>query len=649
MVFNFNMPISTIIVSRAKCISYSRLATFVVVYISSFFLNGTSAPVVNSQVGSVDVSWQLVLEYAARLNLQFGQDIIFTFGPLGFLYSDISLGYLLWQRIVFALFWAGLVSWFATEVTFRLEGISRYLFLGWFLFFFSPSGELERNAYFVMLFGCSVLSGNFYGRKFYALLLVVVFAALAMIKFTFFLTAIVSIVICVAMQVYKNNIKEALFLSMSYCAAFAALWLLAGQRLVNVIPWIKGGLELSAGYTEAMTLQPKIFVLVFCVMSLIAFSVVIVKKAMSSLMNVNSSGWLLLLVIYTFLAWKQGFVRADGHVFNYVYLLPLLLGLFLASPNESIFKCRAENSDKFFFLTIIMLCLAAVFAQKEYPVHQHLVSWPQNIQRNISHVLDIVSGDGRKCYSAFNLENRPIPEMDLPVARSIIGTSTVDVINYQQAIAIVNGLNYQPRPVIQGYSAYTPYLQNINYAFYRSSRRPEFLLFRMETIDERLETLDDATILPLIFYDYVPIANDGKFLIMRKTGPVPKEHELNLIHEQEVNFNESISLAPFNDRVLVMQVDTQKTITEKVVGLIYQADPVYIKLVSGNQQAVKRFIPNMAKHGVIINPNIVSNNDIVNIYKKTGLAIDTITFSKTLKPASKNSGSLHIRLYELLP
>ena len=60
----------------------------------------------------------------------------------------------------------------------------------------------------------------------------------------------------------------------------------------------------------------------------------------------------------------------------------------------------------------------------------------------------------------------------LPQIKRTIGQSTVDVFGYGQSLAIANDLNYTPRPIFQGYSAYTPALVKANADFYRSAGAP---------------------------------------------------------------------------------------------------------------------------------------------------------------------------------
>src|SRR5690242_15989388 len=51
---------------------------------------------------SPEQSWEAVLSYAAAHHLQWGREIVFTFGPLGFLISDHYWGNFFWPILVWA-------------------------------------------------------------------------------------------------------------------------------------------------------------------------------------------------------------------------------------------------------------------------------------------------------------------------------------------------------------------------------------------------------------------------------------------------------------------------------------------------------------------------------------------------------------------
>jgi hypothetical protein len=105
-------------------------ACFILVFVSGFFLSGTRPSSLE-----LDPSWHAALEYGTVHRLQFGTQIVFTFGPLGFLSTRTSLGHLVAARIAFAFFWSALVALTATGLAKRLSGWLRYAFLAWLVIF----------------------------------------------------------------------------------------------------------------------------------------------------------------------------------------------------------------------------------------------------------------------------------------------------------------------------------------------------------------------------------------------------------------------------------------------------------------------------------------------------------------------------------
>jgi hypothetical protein len=94
----------------------------------------------------------------------------------------------------------------------------------------------------------------------------------------------------------------------------------------------------------------------------------------------------------------------------------------------------------------------------------------------------------------------------------------MDVLDYDQTIAIYNKLNYQPQPVFQNYSTYTPALTQLNANFYHSDHAPNFVLLKMISIDEHLPIMNDSTAFYLITHHYKYVHTEKSFQLWQKTG-----------------------------------------------------------------------------------------------------------------------------------
>ena len=107
----------------------------------------------------------------------------------------------------------------------------------------------------------------------------------------------------------------------------------------------------------------------------------------------------------------------------------------------------------------------------------------------------------------------------LPKIRSAVGGSSVDVIGLEQAVVLLNDLNYRPPPVFQGYQACTRKLEELNVAFYRSNQAPEFVLFKLQSIDGRFPTLDNSRVLLDLLHRYQFVLEEDGFLLLQQKIP----------------------------------------------------------------------------------------------------------------------------------
>jgi len=157
----------------AKSEAFFLSAFFLLAFLSVFSLSGTFLPFLE-----LTASWQAVLEYAAKSKLQFGRDIVFTYGPLGYLGTIYSQGHLAVQRIAFALAWAALTAWSATTIVQKLSGLPKGVFIVWVLFLFSRGG-MDVQAYLVLACGYSILAEDVQQRKGISSIFIISFAVLA--------------------------------------------------------------------------------------------------------------------------------------------------------------------------------------------------------------------------------------------------------------------------------------------------------------------------------------------------------------------------------------------------------------------------------------------------------------------------------------
>ena len=630
------------------CCAAPWFLVFATVFVSSYFLSGTSDPsCLTAGASPLDTSWQLVLEYAAKHNFQFGRDIVFTYGPLGFLFTNIGQGFLVDQRVLFSLVFSLGAAWAVTGIARSLAGLTRYVFIFWVLIFYSLYSLLSAEfAFVIMAYGGMLLTQNLDNRKAAASGILVMLALLSLIKFTFFLAAVATVIIAATVQFSCKKAKEGLSIVVLFGSAVAALWLAAGQQAANFLPWVKGSIEVATGFNDAMSRPANIGILALCLVSGAIFLHALFKRITSPPLTVRGAGYLLLLALYTFLAWKQGFVRAHDHVLTFILFLPVAVALLYGEPRE-----KSDDLHKLYgpvrFLVVVLLCAGAAAVRTNGEALSHIVKWPVEMLDRAGQLIEVAQGKARDSFPALKPGYRLPEGLALPLSRAQMGASTVDVVNFQQWAAVLNGLNYHPRPVIQEYTAFTPYLQDINLAALEGEQRPDFILFNVETVDNRFPTLDYSLMLPTILRNYSPVPGDKGFITLKKnTGPVDPM-KLKLAKSQSVGFDQELSLADVSGTIFVMQIEMKPTLFGKLVSLLYHAPIISMTVRTGESILEKRMVPAMAKRGFLFNPLILSNADVLNFYNHKGATADAVSFSRPPLSWGQLSGTIVVNIYRL--
>jgi len=96
---------------------------------------------------NLDSSWQGALSYFASRGLQSGKDVVFTFGPLGYLTTDTYSGYVVASRIGFDLVLKGVFALLLTGLALRLRPILR----SWFIMNAVFSAQVYADAMYLFV------------------------------------------------------------------------------------------------------------------------------------------------------------------------------------------------------------------------------------------------------------------------------------------------------------------------------------------------------------------------------------------------------------------------------------------------------------------------------------------------------------------
>ncbi|TWA77111.1 4-amino-4-deoxy-L-arabinose transferase-like glycosyltransferase [Azospirillum brasilense] len=590
----------------------------------------------------LDPSWNAVIAKAAVEGWQWGRDVIFTFGPYGYLYSHTFQSNL-WGSVVSIsaalsiVFGIGAVGLIANINFVRAIITSAALILGAFAL-------LEDSFYFA--FPLFILTGYFRlptAVPTWRLVLFTVAAGLsALIKISFGALALAIVILIDAHRIFRKNppVFTPVFVS-----SVLFFYVISGQDLHYFADFLTLGFQVVSGYSEAMAMPGSTSELVsFLVLSAISFLAIVAIEYRNGRLAGRPLDVLALLAglgLFWFMVFKAGFVRHDLHSMIAWAAAGCGIALYVASLGNN---TRAGLLTSFLLGLALLMSLVAPYrysTDQNYPfgplLYGQFVAKPKQSLNDIaafasnpSHWIEQKQEDYNRHLEALR-KAEPIPVLQ----------GTVDVLPSIQAAVLASGNEYRPRPIFQEYSTYTPMLIEANRRFLLGDRAPDNLLFSVGSIDNRHPALAEGPLWPDILQRYEPVRLESSMLMMRKRS-IPAPLLLADAHTVSAGFSENVAL-PQDADALFMSVDIDMTLLGKLLKTVFRVPTVDMTVtLAGGEEKKYRLIPGIAKSGFIISPHIENNfafealsagmPELFPNLKVVSIRLDTDNFLPWVKP-----------------
>lgn len=541
----------------------------------------------------------VVLHLAFLDGLAFGQDIVFTYGPWGFVATRIyvpgTFGWLLVWWIVLAAsiwyaafavaraairspLWAGV--WLTALLLVVGLGYEAAFMAVAVLFVVVATGPLETR----LLTGATTV-------------LAALLAWLGLVKFTYLgLGVAVITLVTTWLLVTRRRVGPALPV---YLVAWLFLWLAAGQPVGAIPNYLVNGLSVAAGYTPAMSLRPPdtwVVGMFLAAAGAILATAFVVERRKERRFTVLTVG----LGVVLFLAFKAGFVRPDdGHVATALLALAVTAVVTSALPGLAMLGARVRGAAR------LALAGLAVLAW-------HVAALPGPVGRldNLAHTADDTavffvgpSGaassrrDGWKSALAQIRENVPLPRV----------RGTVDVYPDDQLVLVANRLQPFSRPVFQSYSAYTPRLIALNERQLRRPERPRTIFVDLAPIDGRWPTSEDGPNLMTIVADYRLRRSTSAYLMFedaRRAG-----YRLRRVGTVRSSLGAAIAVPPVVSGPIWVTVDVRRTLLGKLEELVFRPATLYLDAQLADGRRVRhRLVSGVAHDGFLLSPYLADRN-----------------------------------------
>ncbi len=426
---------------------------------------------------SVDHTWFFALNWGAAHGLAVGKDLIWTTGPLWYLAFPMDIGNNLSQALVFQwIEWAVLAAIF-TDLFFlcgfALRNVVAFaIFFGLSAPFYAPASGPENRLVAGAL--ALLIAARFRGgRARYAIALMLA-GLIPLIKLTGGMLVAGAIIGFVLEGARRQRSSVVLAATVPTAVAVLACRLTM-PSFASQLSFIKGSVEITSGYNAAMSVVGDVRDLGGAVAMLTWIG------ALGFFAAKGNPGlgrfFALLLPLPLFVAFKHSFVRQDLHVVNFFCFAGLALGLIsLAMTMEG----------QRFGVVLLIAVLYSITWYEFVPPHMGpeayaMVDGADELKRvrEALHPATLQADLRTSSEAVFPAEARLEPEL-----RAIIGDSPVAEMALIYSSAWIDRLNLKLFPVVQRYTAYNSYLDNLNATWLRE-HGPRFLIADWEAIDGR--------------------------------------------------------------------------------------------------------------------------------------------------------------------
>ncbi len=546
----------------------------------------------------LDASWQSVLVDAHQHGRQFGKEIIFTWGPWGWLGSHFYLPGSLGPKIVFELISKALFAAVVVAASARLPVVRRWLLLAATVLLAQLFPDALLNLALALATLMWVMERETPRWLLWSTLGTMAF--FAHVKFTNTVACGAGIALAGAAHAWRGHWRRGAESLVVFGGVFLVLWVAAGQNPVRLIDYLRYCGEISRGYAPAMALSEEgpiwIVGLLVAVLNGVLFISVLRRP------EDRARNWPLALFVAAiwFLAWKQGFTRADGHVLGF-FLACLLIGI--ALPTLLAGSRRWHWYDISLPLCLVGMGMTDANLLKLSPAiaRDHLVRNPQELAS--------LSTFPARFEAAVQREHAAHP---LTAVKAAVGSASVDLINYEQGLLLLEGLNYQPRPIFQSYVAYTPALMAKNLRFFQSPRAPDFVVTKIQSIDARYPTLDDALVLAELPRRYSIASETDDYVLLKKksVGELAPDLRREKVLLVEAALDQPVALPTAHTQALWIDLAVHPTLLGKLRSAAYRPPILYmIATEESGRETRHRLVLPVTAEGFLIQPFLETARD----------------------------------------
>ena len=536
---------------------------------------------------SIDPSWSAGLHMSLHTDLVWGRDLIFTYGPLGFLkrvgywYDDtgaLSVLYFFVTRVAF-----GAAVWALGRATFGRVGAALVavvvtpivpdpmppLVLGWGLWLLARDRGDRATIVFAATAG--VVGGLELLGKMNIGLLVFALAAITVLFAP------------------RRSLRLATVFALATLGGILLGWLATGQPILALNDYFINALDVMSGYSMAMHETTEFLTWHYTAAAVIfALGAYGLFSASELWPSRSRAGAMLLLLVTAFLGFKSAFVREDVmHAPEYFGLMAGAFAVIPWKPGRWDFALAS--------LAAVLIVVMSINGYRLDPLWRP-VDRLADAGDDLSTLFD---GDERERLRREGIEGVTGAWRLDPKSRALLEGHTLHVEPFETSIVWAYDLPWKPLPVFHSYQAYTDKLDEINARTLRGGGAPSRVMLTIQPAsDSRIPGWETPAAMQALLCHYLPLHQAPQWLIVGRAEN-RCGHE-RYISSAEAEWGEPVSVPPKRDDALVIAKirGTGPGLAERVRAMLYKGDERWARIDGGDRH---RLIPSFAENGVLLN------------------------------------------------
>ncbi len=558
----------------------------------------------------LDPSWQYQLNLVPGSGLIFGRDLLFNYGPLGYLFLPQPIGdNLLWSWLVLGALYAltlGSSAWVLFSSRFaplnrrwaNVLAAALLLLTAELVGVYDPEYWITGTVLFLL---CATLWEKRLRWPFWSALALVVF--FFFVKFsTGILNVISAVLFTLAAFLLKrpDARKIAAAVVPGLPLGFAATYLLYHPSLEDMARYAYAALNISSGYNYNMSLPvTDLFYLRYIwglLLLLLAGVCYLARRDRENLI------YALLFSGPVFVLLKHSFVRGDyGHILFAGPVLFLFAAIFLLFM-------KTDLTDLPWRRPTLALAAALFALAVLWPMHRTVQPGSWNVLRPLAAKVRLALSlphqlrclDETRDQRTFFLTDE---------FRAAIKGGTMTVYPWEAAYyRREDEFSFRPLPVFPINSS-TPYLDRYNAAFLQAAGAPDFVVLSLDAVDNQYPLINCPALWQTLLFRYEIAGDDGhNFLLRRGADRTPR---WNPSVSWQVRRDEDVFLPRVeNGDRLLMTVDARRSLKGRLAQLFYKIPEITMTAeFDTGETETRRVFFEVWENGVVIDALPVTDDD----------------------------------------